>query len=222
MTQAPFFSILIPTMNRPQSLAVAVKTAMSQRYPDFEVIVSDNSTSDDVCAQNKALIDKYGHDSPIRYIRPPSWMNMPDHWEFASRHAEGRYVIILTDRFAMRPSALSILKAVIDKLPEDCRVISWSVNSSLSQSGVMYTEAFSGETIITSSLQMVSDFTALRGWRTTPCWNNHLPRMLNSCYRRDLTEDIRARHGRLFMPLSPDYKAAFMLLASSAQLAFIS
>lgn len=45
--------------------------------------------------------------------------------------------------------------------------------------------------------------------------------MLNSCYRRDLAEDIRARHGRLFMPLSPDYTAAFMLLAYSAKMAFI-
>ena len=39
------FSIIIPTQDRAKLLAVAVKYAMQLDHPDFEVIVSDNSTT---------------------------------------------------------------------------------------------------------------------------------------------------------------------------------
>ena len=39
------FSIVIPTQDRAKLLSVAVKHAMQLDHPDFEVIVSDNSTT---------------------------------------------------------------------------------------------------------------------------------------------------------------------------------
>jgi glycosyltransferase involved in cell wall biosynthesis len=44
MTQQPFFSIIIPTYNRPQQLAVCLQSLARQDYPHFEVIVVDDGS----------------------------------------------------------------------------------------------------------------------------------------------------------------------------------
>ena len=64
-----FFTVLIPTMNRPQLLAAAIRTAMWQTFDDFELIVSDNSNDDKAKAHNRAEIEKYAEDPRVRYIQ---------------------------------------------------------------------------------------------------------------------------------------------------------
>ncbi|RKZ49143.1 MAG: glycosyl transferase [Candidatus Parabeggiatoa sp. nov. 3] len=44
MTQQPFFSIVIPTYNRPQQLALCLQSLARQDYPRFEVIVVDDGS----------------------------------------------------------------------------------------------------------------------------------------------------------------------------------
>ncbi len=44
MTQHPFFSIIIPTYNRPQQLALCLQSLARQDYPHFEVIVVDDGS----------------------------------------------------------------------------------------------------------------------------------------------------------------------------------
>lgn len=217
----PFFTVLIPTMNRPQLLEAAVKTVLWQTFKDFELIVSDNSSDEASISQNRVTIERYTNDPRVQYIRPTMWMNMPDHWEFASRHASGRYVVILTDRHVMRPSALEFLRSQITRLQDDGLVISWHCDSTFYASGVVLTSPFTGVTEVTESPKMVSDYAKLGNWRSAPLWVNHLPRMLNSCYRSDVAQTIREKHGRLFMPLSPDYTAAYLLLAYTHRIAYL-
>ena len=51
--------------------------------------------------------------------------------------------------------------------------------------------------------------------------SNRLPRLLNSCYRFDVAQTIRKEHGRLFIPLSPDYTAAFLFLAYTDSMVYL-
>ena len=39
----PFFSIIIPTRNRSETLYYSVLTVLNQSFSDFEIIISDNS-----------------------------------------------------------------------------------------------------------------------------------------------------------------------------------
>jgi len=61
----PKVSIMIPTYNRAHYLAEAIETSLDQDYQNFEVIVSDNSSTDGTDERVK----KYFRDPHFRYFR---------------------------------------------------------------------------------------------------------------------------------------------------------
>lgn len=146
---------------------------------------------------------------------------MPDHWEFASRHASGRYVVILTDKHVMRPSALQFLHSQIKYFQEDAKVISWHAVSVFNRSGIVYTQPFTGAREVLDSKQEIRDFARCANWRSGWIFVNRLPRMLNSSYRFDVADTIREKHGRLFMPINPDYNCAYLLLAYTDRFTYL-
>ena len=77
------FSIVIPTHNRPALLAVAVKYALQTHHPDFEVIVSDNSSTDSLKALNAEAVRHYVDLPNFKLIIPPRHLSPPEHFEFA-------------------------------------------------------------------------------------------------------------------------------------------
>ena len=60
-------SVLICTRNRPDDIILVMPHIMSQDYPDYEVVIIDQS-ADDVSEQRVKAA--YGHDPRLRYIRP--------------------------------------------------------------------------------------------------------------------------------------------------------
>jgi hypothetical protein len=52
---APRFSVVVPTRNRPQYLKDAVLSILEQSFPDFELIVSDNSGDGDAALNQRLL-----------------------------------------------------------------------------------------------------------------------------------------------------------------------
>ena len=61
----PKISILIPTYNRAHYLMEAIETSLQQDYSNFEVIVSDNASTDDTLERVKKYLD----DPHFRYYR---------------------------------------------------------------------------------------------------------------------------------------------------------
>jgi glycosyltransferase involved in cell wall biosynthesis len=60
----PFFSIIIPTFNRANSLIKAIDSIFIQRYEDLEIIVVDDGSTDDTESMIKS---KYGNDQRVTY-----------------------------------------------------------------------------------------------------------------------------------------------------------
>ena len=201
-------------MNRPEFLETTLKTALWQNFPDFEVIVSDNSNDAEKQKRNQEVIRKYSGDSRLRYIRPDTWLNMPDHWEFATLQVKGDYVLILTDRRVMRPSALKYLHSQIQSLAPNVGMACWFDFCDYSDLSGMLTGGFyTGRSTLFDSKDLVKRFSRFEFWRENGFWFDELPHTLNSCYRRELAEKARGLHGRLFRPVSPDFMAAFLMLA---------
>ena len=65
MLSAPLVSIMIPTYNRPQYFRETLESALSQTYPNIEVIVCDNSTDN----RTEELMRTYQGDMRVRYLR---------------------------------------------------------------------------------------------------------------------------------------------------------
>ena len=59
--QRPFISVVIPTYNSEDFIAKTLETLYSQTYNNYEVIVSDDGSSDNTVEVVKEVFDKYGH-----------------------------------------------------------------------------------------------------------------------------------------------------------------
>jgi glycosyltransferase involved in cell wall biosynthesis len=59
--QRPFISVVIPTFNSENFIAKTLETLYSQTYNNYEVIVSDDGSSDNTVEVVKEVFDKYGY-----------------------------------------------------------------------------------------------------------------------------------------------------------------
>lgn len=89
----PLVTIGIPTYNRADFyLKQALESALSQDYPNFEIIVSDNCSTDGT----KDFVAKY-FDPRIRYFRQPTNIPANDNFNFCLQKAAGAYFLLLHD-----------------------------------------------------------------------------------------------------------------------------
>ena len=73
------FSVLLPTRNRLDLLYYAVETVRRQDYLDWEIIVSDNFSEEDIAGYIKSL-----DDSRIKYFRTGKFVPVTDNWNNAT------------------------------------------------------------------------------------------------------------------------------------------
>jgi len=61
----PLVSVIIPTYNRPEYLRLTVESVLAQTYPNIEVIVADDASTD----HTPEVMAAYG--DRVRYLREP-------------------------------------------------------------------------------------------------------------------------------------------------------
>jgi glycosyltransferase involved in cell wall biosynthesis len=105
----PFFSIIVPTYNRPDRLLKAVSSIYSQQFTDYEVIVVNDGSPADY-TQAEQVIAGYGN---VRYFRkenrgPSSARN------FGIEKATGLFTCFLDDDDEYLPNHLGELHLLIE------------------------------------------------------------------------------------------------------------
>ncbi|MBV8600739.1 MAG: glycosyltransferase [Candidatus Eremiobacteraeota bacterium] len=95
----PLISIIITTYNYAHTVGTAIRSALAQDYPNLEVLVVDNASTD----ATPALVKTFARDPRLKYVRNPENIGMiPNHNE-GLRHARGEYVAFLSaDDFLMQ------------------------------------------------------------------------------------------------------------------------
>jgi glycosyltransferase involved in cell wall biosynthesis len=114
----PLLSIVIPTLNRPDTLRHALSTLLDQSYSDCEFIVQNNGGN----AKIKTLVDSLA-DRRIRHFATPEVVTMTENWQAALEAASGEYIFFLGDDDAIFPDACSIAAKVIGEF--GCELLSW-------------------------------------------------------------------------------------------------
>lgn len=90
------FSVLLPTRNRLEYLKLAVESVLRQDFADWQLVVSDNCSEQDIEGYLSSL-----NDPRIVYRRTERVVAVTENWNRALAHSEGEYVIMLGDDDAL-------------------------------------------------------------------------------------------------------------------------
>jgi len=109
---SPLVSICIPTYNRPELLARAIRSCQAQTYPHFEIIITDNSP-DDRSEKAAAAFN----DPRIRYYRNEKNLGGLGNIDKGLGLFRGKYVKLLMDDDLLKPRALELMVEIMERLP---------------------------------------------------------------------------------------------------------
>ncbi len=207
--QAPselLLSLVVPTRERAQTLAFTLATALDQHSLDYEVVVSDNASTDDT----RAVVDRLD-DERIRYFNTDQRLSMCGNYEFALERARGVYVIFIGDDDAVIPGALDHLLSLLRAASQPTihtwplHIYDWPVDGKPAR--VAYLAPVRAQTEL--DLKAKARFVISMG-----SWKYYeLPSPYHSAIPRQILTAIRERTGRVFHSTQPDVFTAMAIPA---------
>ena len=102
-----FFSILIPSYNRPDELRRCINSIILGSFQDYEIIISDdNSPKKD---EIETVVKSFGSAGKIRFYQQASNLKEPGNKNFLVNQARGKFNIVLGDDDTLVKEALLYL-----------------------------------------------------------------------------------------------------------------
>ena len=114
----PLVSIIIPVYNRAQLLSRAIRSVLNQVFQNFEVIVVDDGSTDDIENVVKSFNDKR-----IRYIRHEERRGAPAARNTGIRLARGKYIAFQDSDDEWHPEKLEKQMRAFENAPPDLGVV---------------------------------------------------------------------------------------------------
>ena len=110
----PRISVILTTYNRSAWLKKAIDSVLNQTFPDFELIIVDDCSTDDT----SKVVESYT-DSRVRYFRlEKNWGNDTQPKNIGAKESKSEYLAYLDDDNAFRPDHLAVLVKELDANPE--------------------------------------------------------------------------------------------------------
>jgi glycosyltransferase involved in cell wall biosynthesis len=114
VSSRPRFSVAIPTYNRLRNfLPDAIGGALNQSFPDFELLVSDNGSSDGTAGYVRSL-----RDPRIRLIDRHRTIPAGEHFAALAKEAVGEYLVLHQDDDLLHRDFLKRADAAFSAHPE--------------------------------------------------------------------------------------------------------
>lgn len=111
----PKVTVGLPVYNGENYLVAAIESALSERFDDFELIISDNASTDgteEICRQ-------YADSDPrVRYFRQRKNLGAAPNYNFTFHRARGKYFRWLSHDDLSHPEFLEAAVPVLDARPE--------------------------------------------------------------------------------------------------------
>lgn len=123
MPRTPRLSIGMPVYNGEQYLAAALDALLGQTYRDFELIITDNASTDrteDICRYYAAADDR------VRYIRHPGNVGCAANHNAVVAHARGELFKWVSDDDLYARDHLERCIELLDRNPDAVLVHSWT------------------------------------------------------------------------------------------------
>lgn len=202
----PFFTIIIPTRDRPNMVDINLFFMSKQDYGNFEVIISDNCIEEGC----KDIVDKY--DERFLYLKPEKPLSMSENWEYALNRAKGQYICFLQDKMFFYVDSLGYLHDFI-VANNDADIIDWDWDFfSFDKEG----EKLSGKLLKKNTrdgyynINCREEIEKKLSFEYANSYQNEggTPgpgKILAACFKKELIEKIVNKYGDYFSFLTPDY-----------------
>lgn len=90
----PLVSVGIPTFNRSSSVTKSIKSVLQQTYPNIQLIISDNASTD----ETQSICEKYStEDHRVTYIRQEHNLGATNNFAEVLRYSTGEFFMWLGD-----------------------------------------------------------------------------------------------------------------------------
>ncbi len=112
MCGRPKVTIAIPTFNRAAWIEGAVAGALAQTYPNFEVLVSDNASTD----ETPSVLSQCD-DPRVRVVRQDTNLGLIGNWNACLAEARGEYIALVPDDDRISPWFLERCMSLVQADP---------------------------------------------------------------------------------------------------------
>ncbi|MFB2581109.1 glycosyltransferase family 2 protein [Herbiconiux sp. P15] len=109
----PRYSVVVPAFDNAAYIEATVRSVLSQRHPDFELVIADHSSTD----ATPQLLEKYAADPRVRLLTTPTGGGAEANWRRVTEAATGEYVKLLPGDDVLYPGALSAHSDALDAHP---------------------------------------------------------------------------------------------------------
>jgi glycosyltransferase involved in cell wall biosynthesis len=110
----PKISVLIPTYNYGRYLKEAIASVLSQDFEDYELIVSDDCSSDNT----EEVMASYADNKKVRYYRHAVNLGMVENWNWCLAEARGELIkFVFGDDKISQSDSLGKLHALMETNP---------------------------------------------------------------------------------------------------------
>ncbi|HYC49744.1 MAG TPA: glycosyltransferase family A protein [Gemmatimonadaceae bacterium] len=133
----PRFTVIIPQKDRAEYLGPTLRSCMAQDYPNLEIIVSDDGSTDGSVEVVRALM---AVDSRIKLFTHERHIGMRENFEFALRQAQPGYVIALGGDDGLVVGAVTRMHEILRETGRE--LLTWPM------AGFTYPERPGGENIL--------------------------------------------------------------------------
>ncbi len=121
---APRISVLVPARNEARNIRRCVEALLRQDYPDYEVIVLDDRSTD---ATPRILAEIQAQSTRLRVLHgtdlPAGWAGKPHALHQAAAHATGDWLLFIDADTFVSPHALAAVAAKADETGADAFTI---------------------------------------------------------------------------------------------------
>jgi glycosyltransferase involved in cell wall biosynthesis len=109
----PLITIAVPTFNRAAWLKGCIGAALAQSYQHFEVVVSDNASTDETAEVLKTFCDQR-----LRVVRQERNIGPAPNWNVCLAEARGDYIVFVSDDDRIAPWMLERCVTLVRNTPQ--------------------------------------------------------------------------------------------------------
>lgn len=110
----PKVSVIFLCYNQERFVEAALRSALDQAYPDFEVIVADDCSTDKTMEVIQSVLNQHPRASVVRMVPASANLGIAQNWDRSTGYAQGEILVCMAGDDVSRPDRLDKVVAVFE------------------------------------------------------------------------------------------------------------